>query len=104
MFYMIRTPGLLKKMYPACTWNFSREQPDIYLTFDDGPHPEATSYVLDKLKEYNAKATFFCIGKNVALFPEVYKRIITEGHTAGNHTHNHLNGWKSTDEEYISNI
>jgi peptidoglycan/xylan/chitin deacetylase (PgdA/CDA1 family) len=104
MFYLVKTPGVIKKLYPDCIWNFSKDEPVIYLTFDDGPHPEATPYVLDTLKEFNAKATFFCIGKNVAAFPEIYKRIINEGHTTGNHTFNHLNGWKSTDEEYISNI
>lgn len=104
MFYLVKTPGFIKKLYPDCIWNFSRDEPVIYLTFDDGPHPEATPYVLDTLKQFNAKATFFCIGKNVAAFPEIYKRIINEGHATGNHTFNHLNGWKSTDEEYISNI
>lgn len=76
----------------------------IYLTFDDGPHPVATPFVLDTLKKYNAKATFFCIGKNVAQHPDIYKRILLEGHTTGNHTHNHLNGSKNSNEEYIANI
>jgi peptidoglycan/xylan/chitin deacetylase (PgdA/CDA1 family) len=104
MFYLVKTPGVIRKFYPDCIWNFSKDEPVIYLTFDDGPHPEATPYVLDTLKQFNAKATFFCIGKNVAAFPEIYKRIINEGHSTGNHTFNHLNGWKSSDEEYISNI
>ena len=76
----------------------------IYLTFDDGPHPVATPFVLDTLKQYNAKATFFCIGKNVVQHPDIYKRILLEGHTTGNHTHNHLNGSKNSNEDYISNI
>jgi peptidoglycan/xylan/chitin deacetylase (PgdA/CDA1 family) len=104
MFYLAKTPGLLKSLYPGCTWNFSRDNPVIYFTFDDGPHPQATPFVLDTLQQFNAKATFFCIGKNVAAHPDIYKRIINEGHTAGNHTYNHLNGWKTSDEEYINNI
>lgn len=104
MFYLVKTPSLLKKIYPDCTWNFSRNEQVIYLTFDDGPHITATPFVLDTLKKFNAKATFFCIGKNVAAHPDIYKRIIIEEHTTGNHTFNHLSGWKSTDEEYIQNI
>jgi peptidoglycan/xylan/chitin deacetylase (PgdA/CDA1 family) len=76
----------------------------IYLTFDDGPHPTITMNVLDLLKAYNAKATFFCIGNNVLKYPEVYKRVIDEGHTVGNHTFNHLNGWKTADELYLNDI
>jgi peptidoglycan/xylan/chitin deacetylase (PgdA/CDA1 family) len=76
----------------------------IYLTFDDGPHPAATPFVLDTLKEYGAKATFFCIGKNVLDQPALYERIITEGHAVGNHTFNHLNGWKTADAVYMEDI
>jgi peptidoglycan-N-acetylglucosamine deacetylase len=104
MFYFTRTPLLLKKLYPTCVWNFNRQEQTIYLTFDDGPHPVATPYVLDTLKEYNAKATFFCIGKNVVQYPSIYQRILEEGHSTGNHTYNHLNGWKTPDREYIDNV
>lgn len=104
MFYLAKTPVLLKKMYPTCTWNFNRQDQVIYLTFDDGPHPLATPLVLDMLKAYNAKATFFCIGKNVAAYPDIYKRILTEGHSVGNHSFHHLDGWKTPDEEYIRDI
>ena len=104
MFYLTKTPWLLKKYYPDCVWNKSRSENKIYLTFDDGPHPEATLYALDKLKIYNAKATFFCIGKNVVQYPKIYKRILEEGHRVGNHTHNHLNGWQVSDEAYFKNI
>ena len=77
---------------------------NIYLTFDDGPHPVATPFVLDELKKYTAKATFFCIGKNVIEHPAIYKRIIDEGHGVGNHTHNHLNGWKTNTNEYLNDV
>ena len=104
MFYLAKTPGLLKSLYPSCTWNFSRDSKTMYFTFDDGPHPTATPFVLDTLKDYNAKATFFCIGKNVSAYPDIYKRILNEGHSTGNHTHNHVNGWKTADKDYMKNI
>lgn len=102
--YFIKAPWWLKKLYPVCVFNIPVEENILYLTFDDGPHEEATPYVLDTLKQFNAKATFFCIGKNVEANPELYKRILDEGHRTGNHTFNHLNGWKVTSEEYINNI
>ena len=104
MFYLVKTPWWLKKLYPGCTWEMPGEEKKIYLTFDDGPHPVATSFVLEELKKYNAKATFFCIGKNVAEYPFIYEQIIDQGHRVGNHTYNHLNGWKTGDEEYINNV
>lgn len=91
-------------MYPGCTWDMPAKEKVIYLTFDDGPHPTATPYVLDVLQQYQAKATFFCIGKNVVGHPAIYRRILDEGHRTGNHTHNHLNGWKVKNDQYINNI
>lgn len=76
----------------------------VYLTFDDGPHPEITPWVISELKKYNAEATFFCIGKNVKQYPHIYKQILDEEHATGNHTQNHINGWKSSDEDYIKDI
>ncbi len=76
----------------------------IYLTFDDGPHATITNFVLDELKKYNAEATFFCIGNNVVKYPEVYQRILNEGHSVGNHTFNHLNGFKTKDKTYVDNV
>ena len=104
MFYLKKTPWWLKKIYNSCVWQIDTKQKNIYLSFDDGPHPIATTFVLDELKKHNAKATFFCIGKNVILYPEIYKRIIAEGHAVGNHTLNHLNGWKTKDDVYVENI
>ena len=104
MFYFKKTPWWLKKIYKNCIWQIDTKQNIIYLSFDDGPHPIATPFVLDELKKYNATATFFCIGKNVILYPEIYKRIIAEGHAVGNHTLKHLNGWKTKSETYIKNI
>ena len=104
MNYFVKTPWWLKKIYPSYIWNIDTAEKIIYLTFDDGPHPVATPFVLDELKKYNAKATFFCIGKNVAEYPEIYKRILDEGHRTGNHTQNHLNGWQTNNDTYLNNI
>lgn len=102
--YLVKTPWLLKKIYSSLIWNIKPNDTNtIYLTFDDGPHPIATPFVLDVLKEFNAKATFFCIGKNVEQYSIIYNRIIEEGHSVGNHTHNHFNGFKTEDAEYINN-
>jgi len=91
-------------MFPNRVWSIDTVERNIYLTFDDGPHPVATAFVLDELKKYNAKATFFCIGKNVESNPGLYNRIIAEGHQTGNHTHNHLNGWTTADEVYLDDV
>ena len=104
MFYFVKTPGWMKKLFKGRVWEITTAEKNIYLSFDDGPHPGVTGFVLDELKKYNAKATFFCIGKNVVAYPEVYKRIIEEGHAVGNHTYNHLNGWKTNDGLYLDNI
>ena len=104
MLYFVRTPIWLQKLFPDRVWQMSKLEKKIYLTFDDGPHPFHTPFVLDELKRYNAKATFFCIGNNVQLYPEIFKRIIDEGHTIGNHTQRHLNGQKTADNIYIEDI
>ncbi len=91
-------------LYPKRVWRMPTREKVLYLTFDDGPHPQATPFVLDQLKQYNAKATFFCIGKNVDAHPAIYQRILSEGHAVGNHTQRHLNGWKASDEVYLSDM
>ena len=85
-------------------WSRSTKHKRIYLSFDDGPHPIITNFVLDTLKENGIKATFFCIGDNVLKYPETFERIVKEQHSIGNHTHNHLNGWKSDNIQYYKNI
>lgn len=104
MFYWVKAPWLLKKMFSSAIWEMPGTAKKIYLSFDDGPHEEATPFVLDTLKIYNARASFFCLGKNVATHPDIYARILNEGHAVGNHTHNHLNGWKTNDKKYFADI
>ncbi len=102
--YFVKTPWFIKSLYPTLIWNKARQEKTIYLTFDDGPIPEITPWVLEQLDKHQAKATFFCIGDNVAKHPEVYQQVVAAGHTVGNHTYNHLNGWHTSDNVYIENI
>ncbi|MFY7880315.1 MAG: polysaccharide deacetylase family protein [Lacibacter sp.] len=105
MFYLVTSPWWMRMLYPSgLIWNLPTQEKILYLTFDDGPHPVATPIVLDLLKRFDAKATFFCIGNNVLKYPEIYKRILMEGHRVGNHTHNHCNGWKTPDQEWVNSI
>ena len=102
--YLIKTPRLLKALYSQCIWHINDHANSVYITFDDGPHPTITDFVLKQLEKYQAKASFFCIGKNVLDNQELFQRIQDEGHTIGNHTHNHLNGWKTSNTHYFRNI
>jgi len=102
--YFIKTPFWVRLIYRTCIWRKTNKERVLYLSFDDGPHPEATPFVLEQLSKFDAKASFFCIGKNVELHPEIYNAIIAAGHVVGNHTQNHMNGWKNTTENYISEI
>jgi len=97
-------PKALQKFYSKLHWKVETDEPNIYLTFDDGPTPGITEKVLDLLKAYNAKATFFCIGNNVVKNRKLFNRIIAEGHQVGNHTNSHLNGWKTRTADYIENV
>jgi peptidoglycan/xylan/chitin deacetylase (PgdA/CDA1 family) len=102
--YFIKSPWWLRRYYSSLVWHLPTNDKVVYLTFDDGPHPTITPFVLDVLKEYNASATFFCIGRNVRTNMDVYRRIIDERHAIGNHTNDHVNGWKTADDVYIDNV
>ncbi len=104
MIYPVKTPALLRWLYPYATWHRSRAEKSIFLTFDDGPIPDVTPEILNILKTYGVKATFFCVGENIIRHPELFRRLTAEGHSIGNHTFNHLNGWKTADGRYLSNV
>ena len=97
-------PLLGKLLYPQRIWHGSRKEKILYLTFDDGPIPEVTPWVLELLHQFQAKATFFCIGENIEKHPAVFKAILEQGHQVGNHTLEHVNGWKTSSEEYLRQI
>ena len=101
---IVRPPLALRKLYPDLTWRRSIDERKLFLTFDDGPVPVATDFVLDTLRDYNIKGTFFCVGENVLENPGIYQRILNEGHAVGNHTHNHLKGWQTQDGVYLKNV
>jgi len=103
-FNWVKTNKWVKKIFNNLVWDIPNSDKKIYLTFDDGPIPEVTEWVLDLLKLEEIKATFFCIGDNIKKHPEVYKRILAEGHQTGNHTFNHLKGWKTETCHYINNF
>jgi len=100
---LFRPPRILKKIFPTLIWNFPDSQ-DIYLTFDDGPTPEVTPWVLEQLRRYDFKATFFCLGKNVEQHPQIFRQILEEGHAVGNHTYSHQKGWEMKTWRYIEDI
>ena len=104
MWYTVKTPSIVKWILPDFCWNFGRNQKEIYLTFDDGPHPEITLWVTELLSKYDSKATFFCVGENVKKFPSTVQDLKALGHSVGNHTFNHLNGWKTSKHMYLENI
>lgn len=102
--YFVNAPFFLRWYYPDVTWNKSRADKTLYLTFDDGPIPEITPWILDVLAQYNIKATFFCVGENISKHPYIYQRLVDEGHRIGNHTYNHLKGWDQEDNYYVENV
>jgi peptidoglycan/xylan/chitin deacetylase (PgdA/CDA1 family) len=104
MKYFVKTPWWVKKIYPSYYWDIKTREKILFLSFDDGPHPKATPFVLDQLRRYNARASFFCVGKNVDAYPSIFNRILEEGHSVGNHTYQHVNGWKTADSEYLQDI
>jgi peptidoglycan/xylan/chitin deacetylase (PgdA/CDA1 family) len=103
--YFFSTLKILKKFYSKnIIWEMNAAEKSIWLTFDDGPDPVVTPWVLEELKKYKAKATFFCLGKNVESHPEIYESIIKEGHSVGNHSYDHKNGWRTLTKDYIADI
>lgn len=100
----LRAPGIIKRLFSDFVWRYNSDEKKIYLTFDDGPIPESTLWTLDMLREKGVKATFFCVGDNVRKYPDLYRRIVEEGHVVGNHTHNHLKGWYQNTQKYVENV
>lgn len=105
-------PKWLKRLYPDAIWDFHTPHPEdkagfqktLYLTFDDGPNPKTTNWLLALLAEYNAKATFFCLGNNVEQHPKLYQQLVNEGHQVGNHSYGHLNGFHTKTKDYINDV
>ncbi len=105
--YFVKTPAILTKIYGKYCWskaNTSKNNKEIFLTFDDGPIPEITSWVLQTLEKHGAKATFFCVGHNIAKYPEVFYQILNKNHSIGNHTFYHKNGWKTATSNYLEDV
>jgi len=103
-FLPVKIPRIFNTIIPNRTWHIDTKEKVLYLTFDDGPTPLITDWVLDCLKTFKAQATFFCIGKNVEAQPHIYQRILKEKHAVGNHTFNHLNGWTTNNLTYLNDI
>lgn len=104
VWYPIKTPFWLRKIYPQLIWHKCRENKFIYLTFDDGPVPDVTPNILNILKTYNIQATFFCVGENIKKHPEVFEQVLQDGHVIGNHTYHHLKGWQHAVHAYIKDV
>ena len=102
--YFVKTPKLVQQYFSNYVWNMGSAKKDIYLTFDDGPHSEITDWVLHLLKNYNASATFFCVGDNIKKYPKTYNELILQNHSIGNHTFDHLNGWKTSNKDYQNSV
>lgn len=103
-FYWIKTAAIIKRLFHNQIWDIPNNGNKIYLTFDDGPTPEITEWVLSVLKESGVKATFFCIGNNIEKYPQLFKKVTENGHAIGNHTFNHVLGWKTPTKEYLKNV
>jgi peptidoglycan/xylan/chitin deacetylase (PgdA/CDA1 family) len=102
--YLPKTPEIAKKLFPKLTWQQDNKDKAVYLTFDDGPTPGVTEWVLNQLNQYNAKATFFCLGKNVVTYPDIFEELLRNGHSVGNHTFNHLNCWETPKARFLNDI
>ena len=102
--YFIKTPWIVKALFPSYVWSLPAEDNAVYITFDDGPHPSITPWVLEQLREFDAQASFFCVGNNVQQYQDVYQQVLDAGHAIGNHTFHHLNGWKTEEQKYLDDI
>jgi len=102
--YLVKTPSYLQQAFPTLEWRYQTRDKVLYLTFDDGPTPEATPEILKILQRYNAKATFFCVGDNISKYPELFKTLQDDGHQVGSHTFNHLSGWTTSNPAYYRNV
>lgn len=102
--FIAETPALLKNLYSELVWSIDTEQKEVFLTFDDGPTEQHTYWILEQLRAFDARATFFCVGKNVEQYPEQYKAILADGHQVGNHTYDHLKGWDANDMTYMRSV
>ncbi len=102
--YLVKTPSIVKNLFSDHVWDIPTDEQCVYLTFDDGPIPEVTPWVLDLLEEYGFKGTFFCVGDNILKHPQVFQKIISDGHAIGNHTHTHLKGWNNSMEKYLADF
>jgi peptidoglycan-N-acetylglucosamine deacetylase len=101
--YPLTIPFWIKKAFPNLIWDIPGNDHSVYFTFDDGPHPEITAWVMEQLSAFDAGGTFFCIGENIKKFPSVFKEII-KVHEVGNHTYNHLSGWTTGLKKYLENV
>ncbi len=102
--YLVKTPNFIQKLFPNFIWKMPTEEKVVYLTFDDGPIPEVTPWVMEQLATYDAKATFFCVGDNVKKHGSILQQLRENGHSIGNHTFNHLNGWQTDNVTYLRNV
>ncbi|RMG82814.1 MAG: polysaccharide deacetylase family protein [Bacteroidetes bacterium] len=102
--YLVKTPRFIQSLFPNYTWNIKTARKKVFLTFDDGPIPEVTPWVLKTLEAFQARATFFCVGNNVEKHPDVFNRVLEGGHAVGNHTFSHLNGWQSDNLPYFHDV
>lgn len=100
----ITIPRILRSFFPSLVWEMPRDEKKIFLTFDDGPHPIITPKIIDLLRRYDAKATFFCVGRNVEANKDIFNMILKEGHSVGNHTYNHDRGWRTATKDYIESV